>query len=149
MKDMIVKDLMVPLEEYATVSEDATLYEAVMALEKAQEELDLTKDKYKHRAVLVYDKDKTSYRSEVDQALKAKPDFLYLNGYAPDIAVVLRDLYRAGYDGDRFCQSYALTAKSLEELPKEVTQGVYTVQPSADVDSPAYAATARMWGSSS
>jgi branched-chain amino acid transport system substrate-binding protein len=95
---------------------------------------------------LVYDKDKTSYRSEVDQALKANPDLLYLNGYAPDVAVVLRDLYRAGYDGDRFCQSYALTAKNLEELPKEVTQGVYTVQPSADVDSPAYAAAAKRLG---
>ena len=95
---------------------------------------------------LIYDKDKTSYRSEVDQALRAKPDLLYLNGYAPDVAVVLRDLYRAGYDGDRFCQSYALTAKSLEELPKEVTQGVYTVQPSADVDLPAYAAAAKRLG---
>jgi ABC-type branched-subunit amino acid transport system substrate-binding protein len=95
---------------------------------------------------LIYDKDKTSYRSEIDQALKTKPDLLYLNGYAPDVAVVLRDLYRAGYDGDRFCQSYALTAKSLEELPKEVTQGVYTVQPSADVDSPAYAATTKRLG---
>ena len=49
---------------------------------------------------LVYDKDKTSYRSEVDEALRTKPDLLYLNGYAPDVAVVLRDLYRAGYDGD-------------------------------------------------
>ena len=95
---------------------------------------------------LIYDKDKTSYRSEVDQALKAKPDLLYLNGYAPDVAVVLRDLYRAGYDGDRMCQSYALTAKGLEELPKEVTQGVYTVQPSADVDAPAYAAAAKRLG---
>lgn len=95
---------------------------------------------------LVYDKDKTSYRSEVDQALRAKPDLLYLNGYAPDVAVVLRDLYRAGYDGARFCQSYALTAKSLAELPKEVTQGVYTVQPSADVNSPAYAACAKRLG---
>ena len=47
---------------------------------------------------LIYDKDKTSYRSEVDQALRSKPDLLYLNGYAPDVAVVLRDLYRAGYD---------------------------------------------------
>lgn len=95
---------------------------------------------------LVYDKDKTSYRSEVDQALKSKPDLLYLNGYAPDVAVVLRDLYRAGYDGDRLCQSYALTAKGLAELPKEVTQGVYTVQPSADVDSPAYASAAKRLG---
>ncbi len=95
---------------------------------------------------LVYDKDKTSYRSEVDQALRAKPDLLYLNGYAPDVAVVLRDLYRAGYDGARFCQSYALTEKSLAELPKEVTQGVYTVQPSADLNSPAYAACAKRLG---
>ena len=63
-------------------------------------------------AHLVYDKDKTSYRSEVDQALKAKPDMLYLNGYAPDVAVVLRDLYRAGYDGGRFTQSYALTGRA-------------------------------------
>jgi branched-chain amino acid transport system substrate-binding protein len=95
---------------------------------------------------LIYDKDKTSYRSEVDQALKAKPDLIYLNGYAPDVAVVLRDLYRAGYDGDRFCQSYALTTNSLQELPKEVTEGVYTVQPSADLGSPAYAAAAKRLG---
>ena len=95
---------------------------------------------------LVYDKDKTSYRSEIDQALKTKPDLLYLNGYAPDVAVVLRDLYRAGYDGGRFTQSYALTEKSLGELPKDVTQGVITVQPSADVNSPAYAAAAKRLG---
>lgn len=95
---------------------------------------------------LIYDKDKTSYRSEVDQALRAKPDMLYLNGYAPDVAVILRDLYRAGYDGARLAQSYALTQKSLEQLPKEVTQGVFTVQPSADIDSPAYAAVVKRLG---
>jgi CBS domain containing-hemolysin-like protein len=55
-KTIAVKDLMVPLEEYATVFEDATLYEAVMALEKAQEEFDHTK--YRHRAILIYDKNK-------------------------------------------------------------------------------------------
>jgi len=49
-----VKDLMVPLLEYATVSEGATLYDAVMALEKAQEEFD--HNKYQHRAVLILDK---------------------------------------------------------------------------------------------
>jgi branched-chain amino acid transport system substrate-binding protein len=95
---------------------------------------------------LVYDKDKTSYRSEVDEALNAKPDFLYLNGYAPDVAVILRDLYRAGYDGTRFCQSYALTEKSVQQLPHEVTQDVITVQPSADLDSPAYAACVKRLG---
>ena len=54
MKTYIVKDLMVPLSEYATVSDDATLSDAILALEKAQEEFDQTR--YRHRAVLIYDK---------------------------------------------------------------------------------------------
>jgi branched-chain amino acid transport system substrate-binding protein len=87
---------------------------------------------------LIYDKDKTTYRSEVDQALRTKPDLIYLNGYAPDVTILLRDLYRAGYTGPRFAQSYAVTDKVLESLPPEVTEGVITVQPSADVGSPAY-----------
>jgi ABC-type branched-subunit amino acid transport system substrate-binding protein len=91
----------------------------------------------------IYDKDKTSYRSEVDQALKTKPDMLYLNGYAPDETVVLKDLYKAGYEGAKFAQSYAITQKVLESLPQEVTEGIYTVQPSADIDSPAWAAAAK------
>jgi CBS-domain-containing membrane protein len=54
MKTYIVKDLMVPLSEYATVSEDATLCDAFLALEKAQADFDQTR--YRHRAVLIYDK---------------------------------------------------------------------------------------------
>jgi CBS domain-containing protein len=56
--DLIVKDVMVPLEEYATVDEEATLYDAVMALEKVQQVFDRSIHKYLHRAVLVLDKDK-------------------------------------------------------------------------------------------
>jgi branched-chain amino acid transport system substrate-binding protein len=92
---------------------------------------------------LIYDKDKTTYRSEIDQALRTQPDLLYLNGYAPDVTIVLRDLYRASYGGARFAQSYAVTAKVLESLPPEVTDGTYLVQPSADVGSPAYQLAAK------
>lgn len=53
-----VKDIMVPLEEYATVSHEATLYEAVLALEKAQEEVERDHTAYLHRAILVYDDNK-------------------------------------------------------------------------------------------
>jgi ABC-type branched-subunit amino acid transport system substrate-binding protein len=74
----------------------------------------------------------------VDQALKTNPDCIYLNGYAPDVTILLRDLYRANYTGLRFAQSYAVTSKVLESLPVEVTEGVITVQPSADISSPAY-----------
>lgn len=53
MKNLSVKELMVPLAEYATVSEDATLAEAIISLEKAQQSFDHTK--YRHRAILVLD----------------------------------------------------------------------------------------------
>lgn len=49
-----VGDLMVPLSEYATVYEDATLGEAVAALEKAQ--AGFGSGKHRHRAILILDK---------------------------------------------------------------------------------------------
>ncbi|MDY6831223.1 MAG: CBS domain-containing protein [Thermodesulfobacteriota bacterium] len=49
----LVKDLMVPISEYATVPVGATLFEAVLALEEAQ--LNFDRSKYQHRAVLVMD----------------------------------------------------------------------------------------------
>ncbi len=48
-----VKDLMVPISEYATVSIGTTLFEAVLALEEAQ--LNFDRSKYHHRAILVMD----------------------------------------------------------------------------------------------
>jgi CBS domain-containing protein len=53
MKKKLVNELMVPLAKYASVSQEATLFEAVMALEKAQEKFD--QSRYRHRAVLIYD----------------------------------------------------------------------------------------------
>lgn len=53
MNHIVVKDLMVPLEGYATVSRTATLHDAVMALEKSMTRVDPAK--HKHRAVLVLD----------------------------------------------------------------------------------------------
>jgi len=48
-----VKDLMISLSEYATVSRDATILEALAALSKAQMGLD--NNRYHHRAVLALD----------------------------------------------------------------------------------------------
>ncbi|MCJ8500174.1 CBS domain-containing protein [Desulfatitalea alkaliphila] len=52
MQAIKVKEIMVPLKDYATVSENATMFDAVLALEAAQAEFD--QSRYRHRAVLVY-----------------------------------------------------------------------------------------------
>jgi CBS domain-containing protein len=53
MKKHIVKDLAVPLSEYATVPEKGNLFDAILALESAQQKFDPLR--YRHRAVLVVD----------------------------------------------------------------------------------------------
>ena len=76
MEIITVEDLMLPIEEYATIGEDGTLYEAVKALEKAQEEFDYKHSFYRHRAILVLDKNKNVVgkisQLDVLQALEPK-----------------------------------------------------------------------------
>lgn len=50
---MKVKEAMIPLTEYATISQEAPLYQAVLALEETYAYTD--QQKHKHRALLVYD----------------------------------------------------------------------------------------------
>ena len=54
MKEKKVKEVMIPLSDYATISEDETLEQAIRELIEAQKDTKYTR---KHRAVLAYDKD--------------------------------------------------------------------------------------------
>ena len=94
---------------------------------------------------VIYDKDKTTFRSEIDQALRTKPDMIYLNGYTPDCTVLMKELYKAGYTGAKVAQGYAVNQKLLDSLPAEVSDGTYTASPSPAVSRPATSA----WPSSS
>jgi ABC-type branched-chain amino acid transport systems, periplasmic component len=87
-------------------------------------------------ASVIYEADKTSYRSEVDQLLSQNPDFIFLGGYTPDTIVVLRDLYRAGYTGRAVSPSYTIDETALEALPAEVTEGLMTSSAVTPDDAP-------------
>ena len=93
MKTITVKELMVPLEEYATVPREATLREALLALEKAQMTLDPSR--HKHRAILVLDESgKVVSKITMKNILVAlEPNYgkvesmgvLERSGYSPDL----------------------------------------------------------------
>jgi CBS domain-containing protein len=51
MNSKTVKDLMMPFTEYGTISEEATLFEAALALDEAQKEHE--KDPRKHQTLLI------------------------------------------------------------------------------------------------
>jgi branched-chain amino acid transport system substrate-binding protein len=97
-------------------------------------------------AAVVYDKDKTTYRSEIDQVLRAKPDLIFLNGYTPDVTIVMKDLYKAGFNGWRIAPAYAVNQKFLDSLPHEVTDGTFTIAPSPNLGSTAYKRLAQALG---
>ena len=75
MKTTNLHELVVPLSEYATVSEDATLFEAVAALERAQADFDETR--YRHRAILVLDKNEEviGKLSQMDVLMALEPKY--------------------------------------------------------------------------
>ena len=89
-------------------------------------------------AGLIYEDKKSSYRTEVDQALRTKPDVIVLGGYVPDTSVVLKDLYRAGFEGKRIGFSFGINQKLVEAIPAEVGEGAYSLVPSAAVSAGAY-----------
>ena len=101
MKSKTVKDLMVPLEEYATVSEEATLYDAITALENAQEKLNRTTHRYMHRAILVLDRnqDVVGKISQLDVLKALEPKYkgvldtegLSRAGYSPEFLKSMLD----------------------------------------------------------
>jgi CBS domain-containing protein len=79
-KSFSVKDLMVPLSEYATVPKDSTLFDAVTALEQAQAEFDATR--YRHRAVLVLDENQqvVGKLSQLDVLRALEPKYTEMLG---------------------------------------------------------------------
>jgi CBS domain-containing protein len=75
-----VKDLMIPLTEYATVDEEATLFDAVTALEKAQ--LAFDHSRYQHRAILILDKEGkvVGKLSQIDVLRALEPKYAEMQG---------------------------------------------------------------------
>ena len=113
MKIITVEDMMVPLEEYATVSEEATLFDAVMALEKAQEAIDRNRHQYLHRGILVYDRNKkiVGKISPLDALRALEPKY--------DEMGDMRTMSRAGFSPEfikSMLDNYALCDKSFTDM---------------------------------
>jgi CBS domain-containing protein len=128
MKTYTVSELMVPLSEYATVSEDATLYETVLALEKAQENFEDKHTRYRHRAILVLDKDGhvVGKLSQMDLLKALEPKYQsMIEGRGPQRFGFTKQFMKS------MLQEYHLFAAPLEDIcrkagEKNVKEFMYT-----------------------
>ena len=129
MKEMTVGDLMVSISEYATVSEGATMLEAVLALEKAQDEF--AHKRYSHRAVLILDKNNrvTGKLSQLDflRALVREDEHLEKIGdigkfgFSPMAVMTHREKYRVNHaTGEELVSAAAkLKVEDFMQSPSE------------------------------
>ena len=128
MKSYTVNELMVPLSEYATVSEDATLYEAVLALEKAQENFEDKHTRYRHRAILILDKNGkvVGKLSQMDLLKALEPKYQsMIEGRGPQRFGFTKQFMKS------MLQEYHLFADPLEDIcrkagEKNVKEFMYT-----------------------
>ena len=117
MQSIKVEELMVPLADYATVSEEATLSEAVLALEKAQKGVEA--DREKHRAVLVLDQ-QGRVVGKLDQwtiLWAIEPRYKHIGD--------LRETSRYGFSPNflrSMIENYGLWRKPLEDLCKKAAE---------------------------
>ena len=135
MKNFSIKELMVPISEYATVSQGSTLYNAIQALEKAQEVFEYSK--YTHRAILILDKDQQviGKLSQLDVLRAMEPrnthpeDVTKLNqyGFSPKF---IRDLRTERRLQDAPLRDLCVKAAELlvEDFMQAPTEGEYVDQ---------------------
>lgn len=139
MNDYRVKDLMVPISEYATVHVGTTLTDALRALEKAQHAF--TERQYQHRAILVLD-DEGKVVGKVSQmrALKAitpsyefdsKIEDLENFSFSDSYVSRLREHYRiqGGFLTNESLQKAA--SMKVEEFMQTPTRGEYVSEDSS------------------
>jgi CBS domain-containing protein len=108
---------MVPLAEYAMVSENETLYEAVLALEEAQEKFD--QRYYKHRAILVFDKNK--------QIVGKLSQWDVIKGLEPRYEKIgdLKTISRFGFSAEfirSMLKNYGLWEKPMDDICRKAGQ---------------------------
>lgn len=114
MKTISVKDLVIPLSEYATIRIGASLLEAVEALEAAQGEFDATR--YRHRAILVL--------NETGHVIGKIGQLDALRALEPKYGAMVEGqaVSRLGFSADfikNMCEQYRLFDRPMDDLCKK------------------------------
>jgi branched-chain amino acid transport system substrate-binding protein len=87
---------------------------------------------------LIYDVKKTSFRAEIEEAMRVGPDMLMLGGYLPDAVILAQDAYRAEFKGKIAGFAYAIGPRFIERAGPVIADGVFAIEPIPATLSSAY-----------
>lgn len=86
-------------------------------------------------ANMLFTPGKTSYRTEVQEALANDPDVIVLVASPEDSARVMQAAFQAGYEGTWFVTQDQTTNDYIELATPELTEGIYGLEEVADPES--------------
>lgn len=88
---------------------------------------------------VVYNDKQTSFKAELEKVLAAKPEVIILGSYTPDAIIIAKEAYQMGAKVKWIGPAFALNAKFIDGVGKEVAEGMIALDGRAATDSPGYA----------
>ncbi len=89
-------------------------------------------------ANVVYEPNRPSYRSELQEVLRSKPDVIVTGSYLADTTIILREWYQSGQPARWIIPGWAANGDLIKALGPDVTEGIISVESICAENSPAY-----------
>jgi branched-chain amino acid transport system substrate-binding protein len=89
-------------------------------------------------ANVVYEPNRPSYRSELQQVLAADPDVIVMGSYLPDTTIILREWYQSGHENGWIIPAWAANPELVKALGDDATNGILAVDTVSNVSADSY-----------
>lgn len=89
-------------------------------------------------ANVVYEPNRSSYRSELQKVLATDPDVIVMGSYLPDTTIILREWFQSGAENAWIIPGWAANPELVQALGQEVTDGIISVDTVSNSDADSY-----------
>lgn len=90
-------------------------------------------------AHVTYEPKRSTYKTELQQVMNAKPDVIVTGSYLPDTTIILREWYQAGGDNKWVIPGWAANDQLIQALGNEVCEGLISVDSVSNEKAPSFA----------
>jgi branched-chain amino acid transport system substrate-binding protein len=94
---------------------------------------------------VIYNPSQASYRSEIQQALGAKPDVILFGGYTPDGVQIFKEWFQLGLGGVWMGPGFAFSPQFIGAVGAQAAEGIIVVEAAPSLGTAAYQHAERLY----
>lgn len=87
---------------------------------------------------VVYNPNQASYRSEIQQALGAKPDVIVFGGYTPDGVQIFKEWFQLGLGGTWMGPGFAFNQQFTSAIGNQAAEGIIVIEAAPNFEGAAF-----------